>query len=60
MAGLTLDRVTHGDGAGGACGVDDDDLSTFSHPSRAPTDASGMPGDLVDVYVNEQFFLLPS
>ena len=59
MAGLTLDRVTHGDGAGGASGVDDGDASTCSFPSGAPTHASGWPGDLVDGDVKEPFILPP-
>ena len=41
MAGLPLTQADRGDGDG----FDDDD-GTFRLPSHAPTDASGMPGDL--------------
>ena len=46
-----LGDATHADGVchGGGAGCHDDAESVFHPPSFAPSDASGMPGDLDDL-----------
>ncbi len=52
--GLPLTQTDRGDGDG--C---DDDESTFTMPSRAPSWASGMPGDLDDFGPDDEILQEP-
>ena len=54
MADSALTQSTHGDGAGLG-----DDLETASLPSRAPTNASAMPGDLDDFDDTAEIIVMP-
>ena len=58
---LRLAEGTHGDGVdrGDGSESDGDAASSFAAPSWAPTDASGMPGDLDDVDEAGDIFLKP-
>eukprot|EP00959_Pyramimonas_sp_CCMP1952_P148823 3112984-Pyramimonas_sp.AAC.1 len=62
MPALELTRLHgHGVSSGGSAGrdADDDERDTISLPTHAPTDASGMPGDLDDIPVDANLFLKP-
>ena len=61
MDQLPLTTVTHGDGVDcDGAGSDDDDGGASTYvPSFAPTNASGMPGDLDDFGDHDEIDLKP-
>ena len=59
MPGLELTQLTPGDGAEGADGIYDDDLESLTLPSYAPSNVSGMPGDLDDFDDLEEINVAP-